>query len=100
MYLYLVRCYLYNSNRKQKWAYKIGVTDNFDNRLKQLQTGNPHEILVTAVIPMESKTKAFEVEAFIIKEMTEKGKHIRGEWFTSIRLKDLIRKYEKTTRVF
>jgi hypothetical protein len=59
--------------------YKVGVSNNPDKRLKQLQTGNPKKLKIVNLFEVE-KTKVFKME----KEAHNKirGWYIKsGEWF-------------------
>ena len=56
--------------------YKIGVSANINNRIKELQTGNPYtiECVFSRRVP-----EAYEVEKYIHK-LFEQDK-VSGEWF-------------------
>jgi len=69
MNVYIIKCQ--NTN-----FYKIGVSDNIEGRLKNLQTANPRElILVSGFICKEP----FKLERIIHNEYEDKRK--KGEWF-------------------
>lgn len=57
---------------------KIGVSNDRDRRLKQLQTGNPFVLELMGWIAEE--TNQFKIEANIHKEYSNKC--FRGEWFS------------------
>ena len=61
---------------KVKNRYKIGITKNLEKRLRELQTGNPDEIMLVCAnfIP-----NASELEANLHRELAHY--RIRGEWF-------------------
>lgn len=79
---------------------KIGVADNVEKRLDNMQTGNPRELVILYKIPMNSRSHAFMVENRIHKKLS---KHrIRGEWFigralNKIKVKEILkeRSHEK-----
>jgi predicted GIY-YIG superfamily endonuclease len=56
--------------------YKIGITTNMDNRIKELQTGNSRNISVVFYYPINSAQK---MEAMLHRKY--KKKRVRGEWF-------------------
>lgn len=63
--------------------YKIGVSRNPKKRLKQLQTGMPHELLIVSVF----KSKyAYRIESTLhrgmnSKKINEDFESLMGEWF-------------------
>lgn len=80
--LYVVSC----MDGKYK---KIGVckSNNFEKRLKSLQTGNPHKIEVEWV---EERTEANKAETYLHRCFMENK--TTGEWFEDIELNDIRRK--------
>lgn len=74
-HLYIVSC----NNR-----LKIGVTNNIDRRIKQLQTGNPDEILLEFIEERHKPTKA---ESFIHRHFRRNC--VSGEWFEGISVRDV-----------
>jgi predicted GIY-YIG superfamily endonuclease len=60
-------------------AIKIGVSDNPESRLKQLQTGAQERLRLIAKFPSNSRTEAFNLE----KDLHDKLAHhrLKGEWF-------------------
>jgi len=64
---------------KKSVAVKIGKADDIEERLSQLQTGNPNTLELLYYIPCDNKYEAFELEA----ELHAKYQYlwIRGEWF-------------------
>ena len=63
----------------KKGAIKIGVADDVDKRLSELQTGNPFELSIIAVINCDSREHAYHTEGRLHRLF--KRCHIRGEWF-------------------
>lgn len=62
-----------------KGAIKIGVARDVKKRLATMQTGNPFELKVIALIPCSGVQQAFDTERRIHNLF--KAKRIRGEWF-------------------
>jgi len=58
---------------------KIGITNNIDKRVKTLQTGNPHPIIVEYV---ESRYKPHKAEQYLHRAFHKN--RISGEWFKDI----------------
>lgn len=56
---------------------KIGIANDMQIRLKQLQTGNPFKLEVLFITDLIKN--AFELELFILKNYQEKS--MQGEWF-------------------
>ena len=80
-YLYFIVC--------NNEFVKIGITNNLDNRIKEMQTGNPYKLKIGAYIPNISKT----LERKIHKMFSQYRQN--GEWF-DIKVFDIIRtKYHK-----
>ncbi len=71
--------------------YKIGISDNTENRLSTLQTGVPFELKLIKSVYV---TKAIEAERYL--HSLYEAKRVRGEWFnfTDNELDDVIGKYE------
>lgn len=63
---------------------KIGVTNNIEQRLVTLQTGNPHEMILEH---FERKNEAYKIEAYLHR-IFEPYK-VRGEWFKGITIRDI-----------
>ncbi len=63
--------------------YKIGITNNLNKRLSQLQTGNPNDLHFVACfhseIGDELGLEIMYLEKFLHKNY--KSKNIRGEWY-------------------
>ena len=77
--------YVYVIGSTEK-PYKIGITGNLEQRLKNLQTGHPYELKIHYIeeIP-ESQVKLIEQKI----HKTIKHKQTHGEWF-DISLDDAI----------
>ena len=58
---------------------KIGITDNLDARVNQIQNGNPEEVEVVAVYEVGGRADAMESENMLHEYF--KWHRIRGEWF-------------------
>ena len=60
---------------------KIGKTghNGAPQRLKQLQTGNPNELVLVKTIPTSSHKEAFKLERTLHED--NKALHHRGEWY-------------------
>jgi len=56
--------------------YKIGVTDNIENRLKSIQTGSPYRLKIKILVGVNF---AFEVENFLHLYFHHQNTH--GEWY-------------------
>jgi hypothetical protein len=67
---------LYIISIKDTDLYKIGVTKDIENRLNQLQTGNPFEFHVHEFCITE---KCWELETMLHKHL--KDRRFKGEWF-------------------
>jgi hypothetical protein len=80
--LYVVSCF-------DGKYHKIGVCkeNNFNRRLKSLQTGNPHKIQVEWV---EERTEANKAESYLHGCFAEK--RTNGEWFEDITVNDIRKK--------
>lgn len=66
--IYLVRCG--NTN-----FYKVGITNKVSRRLKDLQSSNPHEIILIATC-IGNKNKEYELQNMMSDFW------VRGEWFS------------------
>ena len=84
------RHYVYIIENVDNGAIKIGVGNNPDGRLKQLQTGSVSELEL--VYRSNLCSNAFEVEKFMHDKFSDK--HIRGEWY-SIDKTEVINELEK-----
>ncbi len=61
--------------------HKIGITDNIQRRIRDLQTGSPHDLRVSEIIEFPDEETARKAEGFIHRTLTLAGMHKRGEWF-------------------
>ncbi len=57
--------------------YKIGITNNVEQRVAQLQVGNPLLLLLEYVRPIQNPAK---IEKTLHKALNKY--HVRGEWFS------------------
>ena len=73
-FIYIIRCDKQN-------LFKIGISNNVDKRLKQLQTGNPYKL--KCIYKIKSlEIKASKIEATIHQFLKEANKkHVLNEWF-------------------
>ena len=74
-HLYVLRC---------GERLKIGVTNNIDQRIKSLQTGNPDQIILEYI---EERLNPHKAEKFLHR-FFQKQK-VKGEWFEGITLNDI-----------
>lgn len=75
------RCFVYiiRSGSGFSAPVKIGVSDVPENRIKELQTGNPYRLFLIAKLPFSSRADAFEVEKYLHNQLTLTK--LCGEWF-------------------
>ena len=72
---------------------KIGVANNVEVRMAELQIGNPYELILLASIPVSSRKRAEALEKSLHRKFA--GQHIRGEWFQrNIDVKEAIEFFE------
>lgn len=64
---------------QQNSPVKIGVTSDIDNRIANLQTGNPYVLKCKALIPCKDKAQAYSLESYLHSRF--KKKRMVGEWF-------------------
>ena len=62
-----------------KGPIKIGFTNNLENRLRTIQTGNPERIKIHYSIEFKSEKDMRAAEKKIHKSLSHKRK--KGEWF-------------------
>ena len=60
---------------------KIGYSKNPEKRAKELQTGNPNELVVIVSLPFESESEAREMEGTMHYLARKKHQALMGEWF-------------------
>ena len=70
--------FIYYGDQKNS-PVKIGVTSDIDNRISNLQTGNPYVLKCKALIPCKDKTQAYNLESYLHHRF--KKKRMAGEWF-------------------
>jgi len=77
-------CYLVKQlNSRKKTYYKIGVSSskNQTERLRHLQTGNPHKLLIVNTHKLQTKHLAEKLEQYILRELDSLNiKRCQGEW--------------------
>lgn len=71
--------YVYFINKIAASDYKIGITNNLNRRLRQIQTGNPHPLQITHYIESETRGQAIKIEREI-HHLLAVTKMV-GEWF-------------------
>ena len=80
MFVYFIR------SVKRGGPIKIGYAKNINERLLQLQTGNPLKLTVVAKIPVDTEKEAQHMENWFHDRFRKK--RLRGEWFKgSIKVK-------------
>lgn len=62
-------------------AVKIGIAANADQRLRDLQVGNPHELTLVYKLEFASRKIAQEVEIILHRRYANDA--VRGEWFST-----------------
>ena len=77
-------CYLVKQlNSRKKSYYKIGVSSvqNQTERVRHLQTGNPHKLLIVKTHKLQTKHLAEKLEQYILRELKSSSiKRCQGEW--------------------
>ncbi|MEE8289753.1 MAG: GIY-YIG nuclease family protein [Nitrosomonadaceae bacterium] len=71
--------YIIKAGLGAKSPIKVGVANNVQKRIKQLQTGNPFELLLVMHFECNDRRHAFHVEK-TIHEILD-GQRLCGEWF-------------------
>lgn len=72
VFIYMMRCGDF---------LKIGISDDPERRIKDMQTGNPIEIKMLDKIKLKSRENAMTLEVGIHEHLKSLGLHVRGEWF-------------------
>ena len=73
-YIYIISD---NQNR-----IKVGISKNPEKRLKQLQTGHPNKLSLIFTEEFEcERAHLLKIEALIHKELRNRTRHMKGEWF-------------------
>lgn len=76
---------------------KIGIADDIDKRMQELQIGNSRRLVLAAKLGPFTRARAFDIE---MKMHSKFHKHrIRGEWFTGVVLKQMYRIQEDVVDV-
>jgi len=78
--------------KKQEYLYilscgdllKIGVTNNIEERIKTLQTGNPQQIILEHI---EQRNEAYKIETYLHQQF--QSFHVRGEWYKGLTVRDI-----------
>lgn len=62
---------------------KIGITDNLNRRLSQLQTGCPHNLVIEHIFYHPHREMVKKIERVLHRYYEKQGKKVRsnGEWF-------------------
>lgn len=63
---------------------KIGVTNDIEQRIRTLQTGNPLPIILEHI---ETKNHPYKIESYLHRIFAQY--RIRGEWFSGILVRDI-----------
>lgn len=85
-YLYLIHC-----RNGLRDFYKVGVANDVESRLAQLQTGNPLEMKILGAYGFDNA----EIPERAIHQAWKK-QHVRGEWFEGINPDDVYEKFRDT----
>lgn len=74
---------LYILQNKGTNEYKIGITNDLNRRLKELQTGCPNELIIIKIYTHYQRKFTERYERILHDYYTEQGCRIRedGEWF-------------------
>ena len=75
-YVYIIKC----CNGKN-YPIKIGVADNPEKRMSELQTGSPYGLALISKIEMPSRQAAYNLECWLHKRFA--SARMTGEWFRS-----------------
>ena len=74
--------YVYIAREQESGRFKVGISKDPESRVKNLNTGNPEELEI--IYCEKAELSKFQSEKNIHKQLTEEGKHIRGEWFSNV----------------
>lgn len=83
MYVYFIRSLC------KKGFIKIGVSNNPELRLNDMQTGNPYELKLEAKVKCNSDNHAYRIEKHLHRQY--KRKRVRGEWFREFSINHALR---------
>ena len=75
-YVYFIR-----QEGKGNQPIKVGFSLNPDERIKNLQTGNPNRLYLGASVPCDSEDGARELEKTLHWLLKKKYRKLHGEWF-------------------
>ena len=75
--------YLIQSGCKVKDPIKVGMANNPERRIKELQTGNPVKLRTVLLIECDSRKHALRLEQTLHHML--RGHNILGEWFKPVR---------------
>lgn len=70
---------IYFINKLGTALFKIGITNNLHRRLRQIQTGNDHPLVLPCYIEFSERSEARAEEKRI--HNWAKDKRLLGEWF-------------------
>lgn len=73
MYIYFIKAGKY---------LKIGISEDPEKRLSQLQTGSPLELSLIDKVKVRSESEAKAIESAM--HIHFRGKRIKGEWFKGV----------------
>jgi hypothetical protein len=60
---------------------KVGVANDPDRRLKEVQTGSPVDVVLKSHFWFQNRADAMLVEQRVHEKFRDSGHHARGEWF-------------------
>lgn len=75
--------YIIQSGPRKGSPIKIGVADNPESRMRELQTGNPETLVLIASIEQPNRMAAYDLESWLHRRFS--SARISGEWFDSDR---------------
>lgn len=81
----MIPCYVYviKSGKSANSPIKIGMANNPDERIKQLQTGNPVALKLIMRIKCKDRKHALNLERTLHEMLA--GQNVLGEWFKVMR---------------
>lgn len=71
--------YIISQVKHQNGPVKIGISDNPQKRLKQIQTGHPEKIEIKHLEEISTRRKTLELEKNLHRDFSIYRSH--GEWF-------------------
>ena len=74
-YIYIIR------DLEKKNVYKIGISNEPQKRIKNLQTGNSNKIKIIFELKVFKNINSRQVEKVIHEYLKEKNMWVFGEWF-------------------